>query len=64
MTELLIKLFVKNSKDTKDVKVRLAWLSGLNRWHFVQCIVVCWEISDWNDIWFYRDRSRCDKQFK
>ena len=31
MTELLIKLFVKNSKDTKDVKVRLAYgnLAGI-----------------------------------
>ena len=31
MTELLIKLFIKNSKDTKDVKVRLAYgnLAGI-----------------------------------
>ena len=31
MTELLIKLFVKNSKDTKDAKVRLAYgnLAGI-----------------------------------
>ena len=31
MTELLVKLFVKNSKDTKDTKVRLAYgnLAGI-----------------------------------